>query len=468
MNIQPNTSLTESTSDVLIIGGGIAGLAAAHQLVKHGLNPLVLERDSRAGGKLLTEHVDGFTIESGPDAFLMRKPWAYELACDLGLQSQIIHPRRENARTYIVRRGQLYPLPDGFNLIAPSKLWPFLKSPLLSPLGRARALFDWVIPSRQDSDDESVGAFVTRRLGRETAEILADPLLGGVFNAPIDDLSLAASFPNFRHLEKTHGSIIRGLMQAAQVAKPDSPAFFSFIGGAQTLVDALAAQLHPHILTDATVDSLTVVDGLYQVRLASGEKFYAPAVILATSPAVSARLLGTIAPKSALLLGQIRATDVGVGALGYNLSDVPRHLNGFGAVIPSGEKRPIDGMTWASSKWAHRAPAGHALIRVFFGGIHTRPTFALSDSDVMAVIRGELRDLLGITAEPVITRLTRWPSAYPLYQVGHLDHAAAIASSLPDGAYLTGSALYGVGVPDVVHHAQQTAMKIKEAIHAHP
>lgn len=468
MSILPHMLTAEAAPDVLIVGGGIAGLAAAHTLVKNGLTPLVLERGTRAGGKLVTEQVDGFTIESGPDAFLMRKPWAYQLARDLGLADHIIHPRRENARTYVVRHGALHPLPEGFNLIAPSKLWPFLKSPLLSPLGRARALLDWVIPARDSDQDESVGAFVTRRLGRETAEILADPLLGGVFNAAIDDLSLAASFPNFRGLEKTHGSVIRGLMHAARAPKTESPAFFSFIGGVQTLVDALVTHLHEYILTDATVDSLTFVDGLYHVRLTSGEVFCAPSVILATPPAVSARLLANIAPESAELLGQVRATDVGVAALGYKLSDVPHNLNGFGAVIPSSEKRQIDGMTWASSKWAHRAPAGYALIRVFFGGIHTCPTFQLNDSDVMTVIRAELRDLLGITAEPVITRLTRWSSAYPLYQVGHLDRAAEIAFGLPDGVHLTGSALYGVGVPDVVHHAQQTAMKIKEVIYAHP
>lgn len=460
---------TEQACDVLIIGGGIAGLAAAHALRKNGVSSLILEQGARAGGKLLTEQVDGFTIESGPDAFLMRKPWAYELACDLGLQSQIIHPRRENARTYIVRRGQLYPLPDGFNLIAPSKLMPFLRSPLLSIGGRARALLDWFIPPQSSDDDESVGAFVTRRLGRETADILADSLLGGVFNAPIDSLSLAASFPQFRQLEKNHGSVIRGLMQAARTPKPDSPAFFSFMGGAQTLVNALTAHLSDVIQTNAGVESLTHTDGVYRARLVSGQVISAPSVILATPPAVSARLLRDIAPDSSRRLSQIKTTDVGVAALGYKDFDIfPRSLNGFGAVIPSGEKRPIDGMTWASAKWSHRAPDGHALIRVFFGGIHTRRTFELGDAEVLSVIRDEMRHLLGITTPPLITRITRWPSAYPLYEVGHRERITAIESGLPDGIWLTGSALYGVGVPDVIHHAQQTALKIKEALYAHP
>jgi oxygen-dependent protoporphyrinogen oxidase len=452
----------------MIVGGGIAGLTAAYTLKQAGLTPLVIERSPRPGGKLLTEQADGFTIESGPDAFLIRKPWALALAQSLGLSDQIIHPRRENARTYVVRRGTLYPLPDGFNLIAPSKLMPFLRSPLLSPLGRARALLDLFIPPHMGDDDESVGAFVTRRLGREVADALADPLLGGVFNAPVDRLSLAASFPQFKQLERQHGSVIRGLMRASRAPKSDAPAFFSFIGGAQTLVDALVDALHGHIMTRAEAARLTHVDGLYHLTLADGRTFSVPRLILAVPPAASAKLLAEVAPESAHLISQIETTDVGVAALGYKLADIPRSLDGFGAVVPSGEGRPIDGMTWASAKWPHRAPDGYALIRVFFGGVHTRPTFVLSDSEALAVIRGEMRDLLGITAEPVITRLTRWPSAYPLYAVGHLEHAAAIQNGLPDGLALTGSALYGVGVPDVIHHAQDTATHLIGITHAHP
>lgn len=459
---------TSPSPDALIVGGGIAGLTAAYTLKQAGLTPLVIERSPRPGGKLLTEQADGFTIESGPDAFLIRKPWALALAKSLGLSDKLIYPRRENARTYVVRRGTLHPLPDGFNLIAPSKLAPFVRSPLLSPLGRARALLDLLIPPRAGDDDESVGAFVTRRLGREVADALADPLLGGVFNAPVDRLSLAASFPQFRQLERQHGSIIRGLMRASRAPKTDAPAFFSFIGGAQTLVDALASELDGHIITSAEAARLTHADGLYHLTLVDGRTLSAPKLILAVPPAVSAKLLTEVAQESANIIAQIETTDVGVAALGYKLTDIPRPLDGFGAVIPSGEKRPIDGMTWASAKWSHRAPDGYALIRVFFGGVHTRRTFTLSDSEALAVIRGELRDLLGITAEPVLTRLTRWPSAYPLYAVGHIDRAAAIQNGLPDGLALTGSALYGVGVPDVVHHAQDTAVHLIGVAHAHP
>lgn len=459
---------TSLSPDALIVGGGIAGLTAAYTLKQAGLTPLVIERSPRPGGKLLTEQADGFTIESGPDAFLIRKPWALALAKSLGLSDQIIYPRRENARTYVVRRGALHPLPDGFNLIAPSKLMPFLRSPLLSPLGRARALLDLLIPPRAGDADESVGAFVTRRLGREVADALADPLLGGVFNAPVNRLSLAASFPQFRQLERQHGSVIRGLMCASRAPKSDAPAFFSFIGGAQTLADTLADALRGHIITNAEATRLTHTDGFYHLTLADGRTLSTSKLILAVPPAVSARLLTEVAPESARLIGQVETTDVGVAALGYKLSDIPRPLDGFGAVIPSGEKRPIDGMTWASAKWSHRAPDGYALIRVFFGGVHTRRTFTLSDSEALAVMRGELRDLLGITAEPVITRLTRWPSAYPLYDVGHLQRAAAIQNGLPNGLALTGSALYGVGVPDVVHHAQDTATHLIGVAHAHP
>lgn len=470
------TAAPPSHADVVIIGGGIAGLATAYTLRNAGWSPVVLEKAPHAGGKLITECIAGFTIEHGPDAFLMRKPWAYQLAQQLGLEPYIIHTRPENHQTYVLRKGQLYPLPAGFNLVAPTDLRAFLRSPILSLWGRLRALLDLILPVHSsDSGDESLGALIRRRLGHEMAETLVEPLLGGVYNAPIDVLSSAVSFPKLRELEAQHGSLIRGLQLARRAAdQTTQPAFFSFVGGAQTLADALIYTLNGHLFTGISVSSITrtQADTLpYAVRLNDGQVIHTSTIILALPAHASASLLGQLAPQAANLLSAQQTTDVAVAALGYHQRDVPHPLNGLGAVIPPSEGRAIDGMTWASSKWAHRAPDGHVLIRAFFGGPHTRHTYALDDTQALALIRQELAELLGIRAEPVVTRLIRWPAAYPLYVVGHLDRRHDIEHALPAGIHITGSSLYGVGVPDVVHHALETAQKLIQhggTYHANP
>jgi oxygen-dependent protoporphyrinogen oxidase len=471
-----STAAPPSGADAVIIGGGIAGLTAAYTLKTAGWSPVMLEKAPHVGGKLSTEHIAGFTIEHGPDAFLMRKPWAYQLAQHLGLEPYIIHTRPENHHTYVLRKGQLYPLPTGFHLVAPTDLRAFLRSPILSLRGRLRALLDLVLPAHPpDSTDESLGALIRRRLGHEVADTLVEPLLGGVYNAPIDTLSSAVSFPKLRELEVQHGSLIRGLQHTRRAANQHSqPAFFSFIGGAQTLTDALINALDGHIFTGIRVSSITRAQTgtlPYAVQLADGQIIHTSNIILALPAQASASLLSRLAPQAANLLSAQQTTDVAVAALGYHQHDVPHPLNGLGVVIPPSEGRAIDGMTWASSKWTHRAPDGHVLIRVFFGGPHTRHTYTLNDTEALALIRQELAQLLGIRAEPVVARLIRWPAAYPLYTTGHLDRQHDIECALPIGIHITGSSLYGVGVPDVVHHALETAQKLIQhggIYHANP
>ncbi len=465
-----NTPAPKSdTKRVVIIGGGIAGLSAAWYLQQEadqrGLSVqyTVLEQSSQWGGKIHTEQVEGigdapFILEAGADAFLTRKPWALALARELGLDARIQSVNQDQSRTFVVHRSKPTPLPAGLQLLVPTKLWSFLRSPLLSLWGKLRVGLDMFIPRRRDPTDESLADFVRRRLGAEALDVLAEPLLAGVYNAEPERQSILATFPQFPALEKQYGSLIRGIRATRHERVPDStPPFISFQSGAQEIITALVTQLTGGLRLDAAVQRIQHIEDAYVLTLNEGTSLQADAVILATPANVTAALLRESAPEAATLLSAIRYASIGTIYLGFRRSEVPHLLNGFGLVIPGSERRRIDGMTWTSSKWNHRAPSGYVLLRVFFGGPYTRDMMDLDDTDLLAVIRDELRSLLGIEATPTFQRTYRWQNGYPQYDVGHLERVAAIESSLPRGLYVAGSSYRGVGVPDCIKQGQAAA-----------
>jgi protoporphyrinogen/coproporphyrinogen III oxidase len=458
---------------VVIVGGGIAGLSAAWYLQREAqrnrlaLSYTLLEGSARWGGKIVTEQVEGFggapfVIEGGPDAFLTRKPAALTLARELGLENRILGVNRQNRGTFVLSGGELTPLPDGLSLLVPTKLRPFLRSPLFSPLGKLRMLLEVFVPPKRDDEDETLAGFVRRRLGAEALDKLAEPLLAGIYNSDTEHQSILATFPQFPALEKKYGSLIRGTRAAKQEqpAKTDDsmPAFISFETGTHELVDALVPQLTGDLRLNASVQSIEQGrSGGFSVTLDDGTRINADAVILATPAKAAAWLTKAIAPDAAKLLSEIRYASIGALTVGFRREDVRHPMDGYGVVIPSSEGRRIDGMTWTSSKWDKRAPEGYALMRVFFGGPHTRDMMALDDTALLDVINGELRDLMGITAKPLFTHVRRWQDAYPQYDLGHLDRVAAIEALLPAGIYVTGSSYRGIGVPDCIKQGQATA-----------
>lgn len=465
-----NTPPADSPRQVVVIGGGIAGLSAAwyveREAEKHGLNAHVtlLEQSARWGGKVHTEQVDGFgdapfILEAGPDAFLTRKPWALALARELSLNDRIMGVRQDKSRTFVVHRGKTVPLPDGLQLLVPTKIEPFLRSSLFSAWGKARMLLEPFIPRRDHTSDETLANFIRRRLGAEALNKLGAPLLAGVYNADPERQSIQATFPQFPALEKNHGSLLRGI-RATQAEKPagSTPPFISFNNGTQELVDALVAQLKGSLRLNTTVQTLQKSpDGAYSLTLNTGENLHADAVILATPAKVAAVILQHAVPEAADHLKTIRTASIGAVYVGYKREDVPHPLDGFGAVIPSSEGRSIDGMTWTSSKWDRRAPSSHALIRVFFGGPHTRVAMDLDDSALVSMVRDELRSLLGIQTAPLFQCIFRWPDGYPQYDLGHIERVEAIESALPRGLYVAGSSYRGVGVPDCIKQGQAAA-----------
>lgn len=448
---------------LVIIGGGIAGLSTAWYLQQAGIRCTILEGSNRWGGKVYTEQVDGFgdtpfILEMGADAFLTRKPWALELAQELGLSERIQPVNAANSRTFVLRRGKPVPLPDGLQLLVPTRLLPFLRSPLISPFGKCRALADLFIPPRRSDGDETLASFIQRRLGAEMLDRVAAPMLAGVYNGDPEALSMRATFPQFPALERQYGSLIRGQQVAQQQrTSTDKPAFISFKTGAHELINALVTQLSGDLRLNTPVTRIErIADGGYRLKTSDG-MIEAGALILATPAHVTAKLLREIAPEAAKHLAAIPYTGIGTAYVGFRREDVPHSLNGFGLVIPASEHRQIDGVTFTSSKWSDRAPDDHVLLRVFFGGTRTSQTLQLDDNDLLAVIRAELQSIFGITAPPLFHRIYRWEDAYPQYNLGHLEHVAAAEAALPPGIFITGSAYRGVGVPDCVRQGRETA-----------
>jgi protoporphyrinogen/coproporphyrinogen III oxidase len=472
---------------IVIVGGGIAGLSAAWYLqqeaAQHDL-PIrytLVEESSRWGGKVHTERVPGFgdtsfILEAGPDALLTYKPWAVTLARELGLEDHLVGGNPANSRTFVLHRGHMVALPAGLQLLVPTKFWPFVRSRLFSWRGKLRVALETRIPARCDAADESLADFVRRRFGSEALETLAEPLMSDVYNVSSSRQSIMATFPQYPALEARYGSVIRGSLaatrqrqrQSSRSATP-SPPFVSLHGGTQSLVDALLSKLTGDLRLRSAVDRvLRTADDSYQVVLADGSRLDADVVILATPARVSASLLASIAPSASASLGEIGYTSIGNAYLAFRRQDVSHPLDGYGMVIPRAEGRRIDGMSWTSSKWIGRAPDDYVLLRVFFGGPHTRDLMTLDDATLLAVVRAEVAALLGVRASPVFQRVYRWPDGYPQYEVGHLARVDAIEAALPTGIYVTGSAYRGIGVPDCVRQGQESAGRTVTALIATP
>ncbi|HSH05045.1 MAG TPA: protoporphyrinogen oxidase [Anaerolineae bacterium] len=462
--------------DVAIIGGGITGLSAAWYLQQAASPPTyaLLEKSDRWGGKILTETIashpdaDPFIIEAGPDSFIRQKPWALQLATQLGLTPHLLPTNDDRRQTFVLHQGRPIPLPDGVMLMVPTKIKPFALSPLISPLGKLRMALDLILPAKKDTQDETVANFINRRLGQEALDKIAEPLLSGIYNADAQRQSLLATFPRFQQLEAKHGSLIKGMLAARQShppttkqsSPPSKPSMFvSLHQGMSHLVTTLHAQLTGDCRLNTGVQQITSHPAHgYQLTLDDGTSLHAGTIILAVPAYIAARLVADIAPQVTPLLNQIRYVSTGTITLAYHRQDIPHPLNGFGIVIPRSEQRQINAITWSSVKFDHRAPQDYALLRVFFGGSRTPEMMTLDDDHLRQIVQQELHDIMGIQAPPHLHRIYRWPQATPQYDVGHLDRIDAIEDALPLGIFVTGSPYRGLGLPDCIHQAEQTAV----------
>lgn len=476
--------LETQTRKITIIGGGISGLAAAHEVQRQtreqglSLALTLLEADDRLGGKIITEQTDGFIIEGGPDCFIRQKPHAAQLAASVGLKDELLDTNDDKRKTFVVNKGKLTPLPDGVLLIVPTKIRPFVTSTLFSWTGKFRMGLDLFVRPFEGDQDETIAQFTRRRLGNEALEKLAEPLLSGIHVSDPETQSLLATFPRFRALEKKYGSLTKGMLAERKLAakhrgngaKPAS-IFQSLRGGLGQLPAALEEEL-----TDCTIHKGTKVERIerdgsgYRLTLNNETTLYTDALILAIPSYQAAALLETLQPQAAAELDAIHYVSTATISLAYRKADLKRELNGFGFVAPRLEKRKISACTWSSIKFDNRAPSDMILLRCFLGGPGKEEMVDLSDEEIIQVTRQELDALMGIQAEPVLTRIYRWIKANPQYEVGHLERVDKIfnliESDLP-GIYLTGSAYRGVGVPDCVNQGTETAAQAVTFLNLH-
>lgn len=471
---------------IVVVGGGITGLAAAHRLIELGgdeVEVTVLEASDHPGGAIATERRDGFVLEKGPDSMITDKPAGLALAKRLGLEGELIGTQEAHRRSFVVRAGKLMPVPEGFQLLAPAKFGPLATTPIFSWPGKVRMAMDLVIPRKADGADESLGHFVTRRLGREALDRIAQPMIAGIYGADPMKLSLRATLPRFLDMEEEHGSVIRGMWARSRAAangaskngggEPGKTAtkgvsgaryglFVTFKQGVQTLIDALVERLPPGCLRLRTrATGLMRRGSEWEVALADGSTLRADGVVVALPAYRAAALLQPLAPALAELLNGIPYGSAATVTLAYRPEDVPHPLDGFGFVVPKHEGLNLLGCTFTHRKFSHRVPEGAnvALLRGFLGGSNVEQNDA---AGLIRLMRDDLKKLLGITAEPLFTVTWKGEKVMPHYHVGHLDRVAEmerLAAELP-GFALAGNAYRGVGIPDSILSAEAAAQAL--------
>ncbi len=469
---------------IVVVGGGVAGLAAAHRLLELGaqrrirVDAIVYEARCSLGGRIGTERAGGFLIERGPDAFLTNKPWARDLCARLGLTGSLIGPRPAPHSVYVAMAGRLHPLPEGFLLLAPTRIVPMLRSPLLSWRGKARMAMDLLLPRGPTQDDESLESFVTRRLGREVLERLAQPLAAATRAGDPEVLSLAATMPEFLELERRYRSVIRGMMRTRLgrgfgVTGPGNPTspLMAPSGGMAELIDAIRRRLPgPAVRAGRQVrsilraaESAPSTPGRYRIVLDDGTSLEADGVILATEAHRAAAIVADLDADLARLLGTIPYASLVSVTLAYRREQIARPVDGFGYLVPRSEGRPIMACTFTSRKFSGRAPADHALFRVFLRG--DAGVVEQDDEALTALAHGELAEVQGVSGVPCLVRVHRHERAMPQYLVGHLSRVAAIeAHAARHRAFaLAGAAYHGVGVPSCIRSGEEAAARVLEA-----
>lgn len=454
---------------VVVVGGGLTGLAVAYRLraAAPGVGVTVLEPQLRPGGNVGTEDHTGFRVERGPNGFLDRTPHLPRLCRDLGLADRLV-AASEAARKnrYLFLGGRLRRLPGG-----PLGL---LTSPLLSARGKWQLFTEPFRKAPPPGTDETVAEFVTRRAGTEAADVFADALVTGIQAGDPHRLSVAAAFPRLPKLEREAGSIVRGFMRAAKqrrreaAARGESPPgpqrMWSFREGLRVLVESLADALGPAVRTGVRVRAVYPSAGVggWTVRGEGRDSWAADAVVLAAPAYEQAGIVADLAPQLADDLAGIAYNRVAVVALGYREANCPVKPDGFGYIAPQRTRRDVLGVQWCSSTYPDRAPAGCVLWRALCGGVNRADVFDLSDAELIGRVHAEMKLAMGVTGEPVFTRVVRWPRAIPQYVVGHLDRVARIdaAAARHPGLFLTGNALRGIALGDCAEQGEAVAADV--------
>jgi oxygen-dependent protoporphyrinogen oxidase len=451
---------------VTIVGGGISGLTVAYALLNSSqIEVMVLEADSRPGGKIWTDRVDGFLCERGPNGFLDNRPQTLLLCEELGLEP--LRGSEDAKRRYIFSKGRLY-------LLSESPI-SFLRSGLISWHGKLRMGYELFAP--KGPEDESVADFVRRRLGEEALEKLIDPMCSGIFAGDPHKMSIRYCFPRIKELEQQYGSLIRAMIKLQKARKKESKVrgqesgekvgpvptgnLTSFYNGAQTLTDALAKRLEGRVRLGVSVQSIELEGKLYKLHTSKGI-INADIVVLASPAYASAEILRGLDLRLSRILLDIPYAPVSVICLGYRREKVIHSLKGFGFLIPHIEGKRLLGTLWDSSIFPNRAPDGYVLLRSMVGGARSPALAMLDDTQLINTVLDELRPIVFLGSEPDMVRVYRWEKAIPQYVMGHGERLQIIDERLRSfpGLYITGNAYRGVGMNDCIENAYKIADKV--------
>jgi oxygen-dependent protoporphyrinogen oxidase len=462
---------TSAPSRIAVLGGGITGLAAAHRLLEllPAADVHLFEASDRLGGILQTVQRGDYLVERSADMFTTREPWALDLCRRVGLAEELIETDERYRRALVVRNGRLYPVPEGFQLMSPSKLWPIARSPLLSAGAKLRMAREYVIPPRQSDDDESLASFARRRLGDEAYQRLVQPLVGGIYTADPEKLSMQAALPQFVEMERRHGGLLRAMLKRpTRGAKEEGSGarygqFLAPRRGMSQLVDAVAARLPPGSLhLNRKVERIERTSDQWTLQFAGDDREHTFGALIYALPATTHNLLRNIDATLANCVGQIQHAGCSVVVLGYRRDQISHPLDAFGFVVPAIEQRKVIAGSLSSVKFAGRAPDGSVLFRIFIGGALQPQLAELPDDELVAIARSELEQLLGASGEPELAEVVRWLGAMPQYHVGHLALVAQIEERVAttERFALAGNAYRGVGIPFCVRSGELAAERV--------
>jgi oxygen-dependent protoporphyrinogen oxidase len=468
---------------IAVVGGGFSGLAAAHRLLElseqseRTLDLTVFEAGDRWGGVVETRRVGDYLVELGADMFITNKPAGIGLCRRLDLESQLISTEDRYRSSLVLARGKPVEVPEGFMLLSPAKVWPILTSPIFSWRGKLRMGWERFVPRRANcEEDESLASFVRRRFGSELLDRLVQPLVGGIYTADPETLSLQATLPRFLEMERVHGSLIKASrLEAARKPNAETSGsgarygmFVSFPGGLQTLVDALTDKLQSRarFRLQTRVTSVRKNEDRWTLGLSDDTEESFNGIISALPAYRTADLCAGFCRELAEEFHRIEYASSAVVISGHSLSDIEHPLDSFGLVIPEIEHRDVLAVSFTSRKFPGRAPEGKVILRTFVGGALQPDKMQLDDGRILELVRRELKEILGVGGQPDFEILARYERAMPQYHVGHLklvERIERLAAQHP-GFDFSGNAYRGVGVPDTIASGEQAAERLFESL----